>query len=262
MGIINNKQLVKYARGQLGRMYVYGCYGQKGCATVYISKLNQYPVQVGKWPISTYVKGYGQKWHDCSGLVKGAIFCKGEIDAAPVYSCKYDYSADGIIELCEKEGKVWTVDQMPKNITGLVMWKPGHMGIWDAETQTVIEAKGHMYGVCETTDTPWKKAGQLPASWVDYIIDPEPQPDPEPKGETCMVELPVLKRGMKDTNGPVTSWQGLMVLYNYKDDYGEDIEIDGKFGPKCEQGTKHVQKKHGLPQTGIVDAATWRAIII
>ena len=38
MGIINNKQLVKYARGQLGRMYVYGCYGQKGCETVYISK--------------------------------------------------------------------------------------------------------------------------------------------------------------------------------------------------------------------------------
>lgn len=262
MGIITNKQLVKYARGQLGRMYVYGCYGQKGCETVYLSKLNQYPAQVGKWPKSTYVKGYGQKWHDCAGLVKGAIFCKGVIDAAPVYSWRYDYSADGIIELCAKEGKVWTVDQMPKNITGLVMWKPGHMGIWDAETQTVIEAKGHMYGVCETTDTPWKKAGQLPASWVDYIIDPEPQPDPEPKGETCMVELPVLKRGMKDTNGPVTSWQGLMRLYNYTDDEGKLIETDGSFGPRCEQGTKHVQKKHGLPQTGIVDAATWRALII
>ena len=77
-----------------------------------------------------------------------------------------------------------------------------------------------------------------------------------------MVELPILRRGMQDTNGSVTSWQGLMALYNYKDDSGEVIKVDGKFGPKCEQGTKNVQKKHGLPQTGVVDAATWRALII
>lgn len=264
MGIINNKQLVKYARGQLGRMYVYGCYGQKGCETVYISKLNQYPAQVGKWPKSTYVKGYGQKWHDCAGLVKGAIFCKGVIDAAPVYSWKYDYSADGIIELCAKEGKVWTVDQMPKNITGLVMWKPGHMGIWDAETQTVIEAKGHMYGVCETTDTPWKKAGQLPASWVDYIIDPEPQPDPEPKGDKCNVELPVLRKGIKDEKDAVKSLQILLNGKGYRDSEGLPLSIDGSFGSKTDYAVKSFQKKV-YPKCGeadgVVGTLTWTHLI-
>lgn len=81
-------------------------------------------------------------------------------------------------------------------------------------------------------------------------------------GDTCMTELPILKKGMKDVNGAVTSWQSLMRFYNYKDDSGNLIEVDGSFGSKSEQGTKNVQKKHGLPQTGIVDGDTWRALIV
>ncbi len=96
---------------------------------------------------------------------------------------------------------------------------------------------------------------------VKEIIE-ETEPTPKPEGDTCMVELAILKRGMKDTNGPVTSWQGLLRLYGYTDDSGAEIKLDGSYGPKTEQATKKVQKKHGLTITGVVNSAEWHAIIM
>ena len=51
-------------------------------------------------------------------------------------------------------------------------------------------------------------------------------------------------------------------MYGYRDDSGEEIEIDGDFGSKTKQATKKAQKKHGLPQTGVVDSDTWKYLII
>lgn len=248
---ITNTQLVNYAKGQLGRMYTYGTYGQLGSEQVYKEVLARYPDKIGKWPKYTYVEGYGQKWHDCAGLIKGACWCNGEIDGLPKYDSRTDRSANGLIDCCVATGNADTVPEIP----GLIMWKPGHVGVYVGNGVT-CEAKGHKYGVVLTTSTAWQLWGKLPKDYVIY------EDKPQPGGDTCMVELPILKRGMKDTNGSVTSWQGLMRLYNYKDDSGALIEVDGSFGPKCEQGTKNVQKKHNLPQTGIVDAATWRALIV
>lgn len=263
MGVINNKQLVKYARGQLGRMYVYGCFGQLGSESVYQGKLKQYPARIGKWPKSTYVVGYGQKWHDCAGLPKGAIFCRGEIDGVPRYSSQFDYSADGIINICKAQGQVWDVDKMPKNITGLVMWKPGHMGVWDADTQTTIEAKGHMAGVCETTDTPWQLAGRLPASWVDYIIDPTPAPapEPDPKGDKIMLEVTTLRKGSK---GPeVFAVQSILKGKGYKGK-GKVLALDSSFGGATEDAVMQYQKDHAATcgaSDGVVGARTWQSLI-
>lgn len=260
MGVITNKQLVKYARGQLGRMYVYGTYGQTGSRAVYLSKLQQYGEKISKWPYDTYAKGFGQKWHDCAGLVKGAIFCKGVIDAVPVYNCNFDYSANGIIELCEKNGELWTPATMPKDVTGLVMWKPGHMGIWDADTQTTIEAKGHMYGVVETTDTPWQKVGRLPASWVDYVD--MPAPDPEPIGGDFDLKVKTLKydgkKAMKDPN--VLLFQSMMNTLKIRDDEGKELAEDSKYGPRSVQACKRFQSKSGLKVDGECGPKTWDKI--
>lgn len=37
------------------------------------------------------------------------------------------------------------------------------------------------------------------------------------------------------------------------------IDIDGSFGPATEKSTKALQKKHKLPETGVVNNATWKA---
>ena len=38
------------------------------------------------------------------------------------------------------------------------------------------------------------------------------------------------------------------------------LVVDGKFGPKTEAATKGFQTTEGLPVTGIVDEATWKAL--
>lgn len=258
MAVITNKQLVIYARGQLGRMYVYGCYGNYGSEAVYLAKLRQYPDKIGKWPKATYIPGYGQKWHDCAGLVKGAIFCKGVIDAVPVFNCNYDYSANGIIELCEKYGEVWDVKDMPKNITGLVMWKPGHMGIWDADTQTTIEAKGHASGVCETNNTAWQKAGKLPPNWVEYITPaPAPAPDPDPKGEID-VKVETLRKGSKGPN--VFLLQSFLKGKGFKGKDGKVLALDESMGGNTCYAFGNWQASVGLVRDEICGPKSWDKI--
>lgn len=252
MGTITNKQLVTYARGQLGRPYWYSCFGQRGTRELYAEVAKRYPSQIYKWPKETYMAQLGQKVHDCSGLVKGACYCDGDPDGVPKYDSAIDLSANGMIEACTVQGDFDTIPEVP----GLLVWKSGHVGVFvqtlaDGK-KLVYESKGHMFGVCATTETKWKKWGKLP--FIKY--------DTNPEGDTCMVELAILKRGMKDTNGPVTSWQGLLRLYGYTDDTGAEIKPDGSFGPKTEQATKKVQKKHGLTITGVVNSAEWHAIIM
>jgi peptidoglycan hydrolase-like protein with peptidoglycan-binding domain len=38
------------------------------------------------------------------------------------------------------------------------------------------------------------------------------------------------------------------------------VVVDGQFGPKTEAATKEFQQREGLPVTGIVDEATWKAL--
>src|SRR5947209_16629100 len=38
------------------------------------------------------------------------------------------------------------------------------------------------------------------------------------------------------------------------------LAVDGIFGPATEAATKQFQQSQGLPQTGVVDEATWKAL--
>ncbi len=41
---------------------------------------------------------------------------------------------------------------------------------------------------------------------------------------------------------------------------GEKLDVDGLYGPKTEEAVKSFQKKQGLPETGVVDSATAKAL--
>jgi peptidoglycan hydrolase-like protein with peptidoglycan-binding domain len=41
---------------------------------------------------------------------------------------------------------------------------------------------------------------------------------------------------------------------------GQRLGVDGEFGPATATGVRSFQKVVGLPETGAVDAATWRAL--
>lgn len=245
---ITNKQLLAYAEAQLGRPYWYGTFGQIATATLYNQKRNQYPSQYDKWEKSTFTTQYGQRVHDCVGLIKGAVWSDGAPNATPKYNADQDVSANGIIKRCTETGDIKSIPE----VKGLIVWKENHVGIYIGGGY-VIEARGHAYGVVKTkvSERPWTKWGRLPADFVTY----------EAEKETCVANLIVLKKGMSDVSGSVTSWQILLKGYNYKDNLGNEIKIDGKFGDKTEEATKKVQKVHRLPQTGIVDGSTWEALI-
>ena len=58
--------------------------------------------------------------------------------------------------------------------------------------------------------------------------------------------MKAIKRG---SNGKIVKlWQLIL-----------EISVDGSFGPVTEKATKAFQKKHKLPESGIVDNATWKA---
>jgi Putative peptidoglycan binding domain len=63
---------------------------------------------------------------------------------------------------------------------------------------------------------------------------------------------------------PVQNWQGILVAHALgfmiatgKGNVMQYAGIDGHFGAKTEAATKKFQAEAGLPQTGVVDAATW-----
>lgn len=255
---ITNTQLVNYARGQLGRPYWYATYGQISSVMVYNSIAARYPEKVKKWPKETYMSQLGVKVHDCSGLIKGAIFCGGDPEGTPKYNCKFDYSADGIIALCKETGPYKDVP----NIPGLVLWKPGHVGILmgrEGNTLYWIEAKGHMHGVVEqSSGTPWQKWGKLPESWVIYETKPEPTPAPDPEGGKYEVKVETLRKGSKGPN--VFLLQSFLKAKGYKDQNGKVLELDSSMGGKTCYAFGNWQIANGLVHDEICGPKSWDKI--
>lgn len=247
--------LVKYARAQVGNGYWYGTFGQIADpqGKLYEEKRKQYPAQYPpqKWTKSSFEAQYGQKVHDCAGLVKGYLMtpdADNHPNAPAVYNPKYDYSADGMIAQCKEQGPIST---MPA-IEGLVVWKKGHMGIYTGNGKTVIEAKGHAYGVVVTENTAWQKWGKLP--WIEYGTAPTPAPEPD----ACVATLPILRRG--DKQNEVSLVQLTLSRLGFLGKDGKPLAIDKSFGPNTEYAVGQFQKVHGLDMTYTVNANTWRII--
>lgn len=249
--------LVAYAKYQVdhGNFYWYGCVGFRPTYQLLEQKRKQYPDMYPpkKWTMESFTSQIqpDKLVFDCVGLIKAYVSAPTDDPSQPVpYNSKYDVSANGLFNLCCATGSIYTIPEIP----GLIVWKNNHVGVYAGDGY-VYEAQGHAQG-CRKTRLdfrPFTHWGKLPSSWITY--------DDTPKEGECVANLIILKKGMKDTNGSVTSWQILLNGYNYKDQNGDSIVADGSFGSKTEAATKNVQKKHGLPQTGIVDGATWEALI-
>lgn len=176
---ITAAKLVAYAKGQLGRPYWYGCFGNKSTKNLYNTKKKQYP-EYYKWACPA--DQLNKKVHDCVGLIKGAIWCDGKIDGKPTYASSQDVSANGMLDKCTKKGDISKLPEVP----GVLVFMDHHVGIYIGNGE-VIEAKGHAYGVVKTKlkGRGWKKYGYCP--WVEYPkekkTDDVPKPKPKPKND-------------------------------------------------------------------------------
>lgn len=167
----NNIGLVEYCKAQLGKPYWYGTFGHKASEELY----NRLATQKGtkqsilNFKKETYTKDYGLKVHDCSGLIKGYLFC----DTPESFASKYDLAIDTGITYsnCKEKGLIKSIPE----IKGLLVFKPGHVGVYIGKGK-VIEAKGHAYGVVETelSKGDWRTWGKCP--FIEYIKESEENP--------------------------------------------------------------------------------------
>ena len=147
------KGLAEYAIAQLGRPYWWGTFGQRADGALYAQKKAQYP---GYYTAADYTAQYGQKVHDCCGLIKGYLWCDGA-DGSPRYNAAQDVAVAGLYKNCSRKGDISTLPEIPG--VCVFMANMGHVGVYIGNGE-VVEAMGHAYGVVKT-----KLAGRGWAYW-------------------------------------------------------------------------------------------------
>lgn len=155
-----NLGLVEYARKQVGRPYWYGTFGNIASPVLCSAKKKQYPAYYTSW--SDFPEQFGQRVHDCIGLVKGYLW-SDTAASVPKYNARQDVSANDMLSLCKEKG---VISSMP-DIPGVLVFMKGHVGIYAGKGE-VIEARGHEYGVVVTklSERPWKNWGKCP--FIEY----------------------------------------------------------------------------------------------
>lgn len=166
-----NIGLVEYAQAQLGKPYWYGTYGQLSTKSLYEQKKKQLPSYY-KWNLKD--SELNKKVHDCSGLIKGYLWCDDARDNTPKYNSNEDLNANTLLKRCTEKGDISTIPEIP----GVLVFMTGHVGIYKGNGE-VIEARGHSYGVVITKlkERKWTKWGKC--CFITYN---------EPKPETPKIE--------------------------------------------------------------------------
>lgn len=193
---------------------------------------------------------YGRRWigrcvADCSGMF---VWAFKQLGASIYHGSNTIWN-----KYCSSKGKLSkgqrTDGQPIKPGTAVFLYRASdnnrhHIGLYVGD-DTVIEAKGTMYGVVTSRLNHWDEWGELKD--VDYT-----GMGGEEGGGTTVV---LLKRG---SVGPaVKELQRLLnkIGYNCGD-------ADGIFGTKTEEAVKRFQTDHGLKVDGIAGEATQDALAI
>lgn len=151
--------LVEYAKAQIGKPYWYGTYGNTATKELHEYKKKQYPKY---YTAKDYPTQYGERVHDCVGLIKGYLWSDTPT-SKPKYNSAQDKSANGMYNACKEKGKIGTIPE----IKGLLVWRSGHIGVYIGNGYA-IEARGHSYGVVKTAlkDRTWTHWAKCP--YIEY----------------------------------------------------------------------------------------------
>jgi hypothetical protein len=249
-----NTGLVEYALAQLGKPYWWGTFGQTASAALLAQKRTQYP---GYYTADDFESQFGQKVHDCVGLIKGYRWCDTP-DSEPAYKSVQDVAVSGLYMSCPESGSIDTMPDMPG--VCVFMRDMSHVGVYVGDGY-VVEASGHAKGVVRTRlkDRGWALWG-LPG-WISYEAAATPaQPAQTASQATAsaptVTGLPLLRYG--DNGEFVRSAQLLLIGRGYS--CGR-CGADGEIGQDTFNAAVAYQRACGLQQDGIIGAQTWARLI-
>ena len=172
-----NTGLVAYAKAKVGCYYWFGTFGQMASRSLYNSKKEQYPKYYTASDFD-YQISHPKQVFDCAGLIKAYLWTDSIDDTTPTYNSSQDYGATGFYNQAKKKGS------LPNNNmkVGTLVFKgtdssKSHVGVYVGDN-TVVEAKGHAYGVITSTFSSggWKYWAEC--HLIDYSSEPSPAPTP------------------------------------------------------------------------------------
>lgn len=139
-------------------------FGQVATESLYKQKKKQYP---SYYTANDFKSQFGQKVHDCVGLIKGYLWTE---NGKLTYNPSQDKNVSGMLKNCTLGGFLNAMPEVP----GLLVFnrKYTHVGIYIGNGE-VIEARGHKYGVVKTNlkNRNWYKWGAL--DWLEYVDETE-----------------------------------------------------------------------------------------
>ena len=244
-----NTGLVEYALAQLGKPYWWGTFGQTANAGLLAAKRQQYPVY---YTASDFASQFGQKVHDCVGLIKGYLWCDAP-DGEPIYKAAQDVAVSGLYMVCPESGSIDTMPDIPG--VCVFMRDMSHVGVYIGGGY-VVEATGHARGVVKSklAGRGWGLWGK--PRWISYEATATPAQPAQTASALTVTDLPLLSYG--DKGEYVRSAQLLLIGRGQScGRYG----ADGEIGQDTYNATVAYQKACGLQQDGIIGAQTWARLI-
>lgn len=265
--------LVEYAIAQLGRPYWWGTFGQTANAALYAQKKAQYPAY---YTAADFPNQYGQKVHDCVGLIKGYLWCDTP-DGTPRYNAAQDVAVEGLYKKCSKSGAIGSIPETPG--VCVFMANMGHVGVYIGGGE-VVEAMGHAYGVVKTrlAGRGWAYWGM--PEWISYdetaVVAPSVgSADSSPKGgangqsgtpaPTTGTEFSLNFRILREgcVGEDVRALQLMLKARGYScGSYGPNRDgADGEFGGKTKTALISYQSDIGLKADGEAEPDTMSALL-
>ena len=238
--------LVEYAKRQVGRPYWGGTYGQIADEALLTYKRKQYPELYPDPGSPAFKSQFGQKVHDCNGLVFAASVCDTPDSKPKNYPSPY-YGVSRLYRECEETGPVLSKTKLAK---GELLFRNNndHVGIYGGDGY-IYHAKGHRWGVLKE-----------PYKWTEWINHGKFTQMYEYDSQQIRVRvnttLPMLGINYFSQGDAVKEWQIVLASCGILVD-GEPIKIDGKFGPKTDKATRYLQEREGIEVDGIVGNVSW-----
>ena len=251
-----NTGLVEYALAQLGKPYWWGTFGQTASASLFNQKRTQYPVEYAAHYGAEVASQYGQKVHDCVGLIKGYLWCDTP-DSEPIYKAAQDVAVSGLFMVCPENGSIDTMPDIPG--VCVFMRDMSHVGVYIGDGY-VVEATGHARGVVKSklAGRGWGLWGK--PSWISYEAAATPsQPattTPTTASALTVTGLPLLRYG--DKGECVRAAQLLLIGRGHSCGV---CGADGEIGQDTYNAVIAFQRARSLQQDGIIGAQTWARLI-